>query len=48
MSSLLVVDAGNTNITVGVFRDAALVASWRLMTIHQQTVDELTLKLVMS
>ena len=46
MSSLLVVDAGNTNITVGVFRDAALVASWRLMTIHQQTVDELTLKLV--
>lgn len=46
MSSLLVVDAGNTNITVGVFRDASLVASWRLMTIHQQTVDELTLKLV--
>lgn len=46
MTSLLVVDAGNTNVTVGVFHGASLVASWRLMTIHQQTVDELTLKLL--
>ena len=45
MTTLLVVDAGNTNVTVGVFRGDQLIASWRMMTIHQQTVDELSLKL---
>lgn len=43
---LLVVDAGNTNVTVGVFRGRDLVASWRLMTIHGQTVDEFSLRLL--
>jgi type III pantothenate kinase len=43
---LLVVDAGNTNITVGVFRGRELVTSWRLMTIHGQTVDEFSLRLL--
>jgi type III pantothenate kinase len=38
-------DVGNTNIVVGVFRGEELVASWRLATVHQQTADELTLKL---
>src|SRR5436189_2238699 len=45
MTTLLVVDAGITNVTVGVFRGDQLIASWRMMTIHQQTVDELSLKL---
>ena len=42
---LLVVDAGNTNIVAGVYEGAELRASWRMMTIHAQTVDELSLKL---
>ncbi|MBZ2183874.1 MAG: type III pantothenate kinase [Bryobacter sp.] len=37
---LLAIDAGNTNITVGVFDGSALVASWRLRTIREQTADE--------
>lgn len=41
----LVIDAGNTNVCVGAWDGRSLAASWRLMTIHQQTVDEFTLKL---
>lgn len=37
---LLAIDAGNTNVTVGVFDDAKLIASWRLRTIREQTADE--------
>jgi len=40
----LVIDAGNTNVCVGAWDGRILAASWRLMTIHQQTVDEFTLK----
>jgi len=29
---LLVIDAGNSNLTLGVFRDAELLAQWRLLT----------------
>lgn len=29
---LLVIDAGNSNLTLGVFRDAELIAQWRLLT----------------
>ena len=43
---LLVIDAGNTNVTVGVFRGKELVTSWRLMTIHGQTVDDFSLRLL--
>lgn len=38
---LLAIDVGNTNIVIGVFRDAALVHSWRLTTIRERTSDEL-------
>ena len=37
---LLALDAGNTNITVGVFEYSKLVAHWRLRTVHEQTADE--------
>jgi type III pantothenate kinase len=37
---LLALDAGNTNITVGVFDGGRLIAHWRLRTVHDQTADE--------
>ncbi len=37
---LLALDAGNTNITVGVFDGPRLTAHWRLRTVHDQTADE--------
>lgn len=37
---LLAIDAGNTNVTVGVFDGPKLIASWRLRTIRDQTADE--------
>ncbi len=38
---LLAIDVGNTNIVLGVFRDADLVHSWRLATLRERTSDEL-------
>ena len=37
---LLALDAGNTNVTIGVFRNGTLAHRWRLRTIHDQTEDE--------
>jgi type III pantothenate kinase len=37
---LLTLDVGNTNTVLGLFRDASLVAHWRLTTARDQTVDE--------
>src|SRR6267142_5089974 len=37
---LLVIDVGNTNTSLGVYRDSELVAHWRLTTEHSRTVDE--------
>jgi type III pantothenate kinase len=37
---LLALDVGNTNITIGAFKDAELTGRWRLRTIREQTVDE--------
>jgi len=45
MSRLAVVDAGNTNITAGIFEGRRLVTSWRLRTVHGMTEDELSLLL---
>jgi len=39
-SNLLVVDLGNTNIVLGVYRDDELVNSWRLATARERTADE--------
>lgn len=37
---LLAIDAGNTNLTIGVFRGAQILARWRLRTVHEKTADE--------
>lgn len=37
---LLALDAGNTNLTVGLFDGPELVSRWRLRTVHEQTADE--------
>ena len=37
---LLVIDAGNSNTSLGVFRDKELLAHWRLTTNPARTIDE--------
>jgi len=37
---LLALDAGNTNITIGLFDGKQLANRWRLATVHNQTEDE--------
>ncbi|MBM3776506.1 MAG: type III pantothenate kinase [Acidobacteria bacterium] len=37
---LLAIDAGNTNLTAGVFENERLLAQWRLSTVHDRTADE--------
>jgi type III pantothenate kinase len=40
VSNLLVVDVGNTNIVLGIYRGDELVNSWRLATARDRTADE--------
>ena len=42
---LLALDIGNTNITLGVFDDERLVATWRLSTDHAKMPDEYSIML---
>ena len=37
---LLVIDAGNTNTSLGVYEGGELIAHWRLTTARNRTVDE--------
>lgn len=37
---LLAIDVGNTNITLGLYRDERLTESWRLETVQDRTSDE--------
>jgi type III pantothenate kinase len=37
---LLAIDAGNTNITLGLFREQELIAQWRLLTERDRSSDE--------
>jgi type III pantothenate kinase len=39
-SHLLVVDVGNTNIVLGIYRDEVLINSWRMATARERTADE--------
>jgi len=39
-SNVLVVDAGNTNIVLGLFEGEELISSWRLATARERTADE--------
>jgi type III pantothenate kinase len=38
--NLLVVDVGNTNIVLGIYRNDELATSWRLATARERTADE--------
>ena len=38
---LLAIDAGNSNVTIGLFDNRKLVRTWRLRTVRDQTSDEL-------
>jgi len=40
MSNLLVVDVGNTNVVLGIYRGDVLAGSWRLATARERTADE--------
>jgi len=42
---LLTLDAGNTNVTIGIFEDRKVLTRWRLRTAHDQTPDEWGIKL---
>jgi type III pantothenate kinase len=42
---LLAIDAGNTNVTIGIFEGERIVTRWRLRTVHDQTPDEWGIKL---
>lgn len=42
---LLTIDAGNTNVTIGVFDGDKIATRWRLRTIHDQTSDEWGIKM---
>ncbi len=37
---LLAIDAGNTNLTIGVFDGPQIINRWRLRTVHEKTADE--------
>ncbi len=37
---LLAIDAGNTNLTIGVFDGPKVIKRWRLRTVHEKTADE--------
>ena len=41
MGALLAIDAGNTNVVIGAYRDSTLLATWRTATVHDRTEDEL-------
>jgi type III pantothenate kinase len=38
---ILVLDVGNTNITLGVYKEKELLEHWRLATIRERTEDEM-------
>ncbi len=37
---LLTIDVGNTNITMGIFKDEEIIAHFRLATVHERSMDE--------
>lgn len=43
---LLALDVGNTNLTFGLYRDADLVATWRITSDRTKTADEYGLQIV--
>jgi type III pantothenate kinase len=45
VSALLAIDVGNTNVVVGAYDNARLIRTWRLVTVHDRTEDELAVML---
>jgi len=45
VSTLLAIDAGNTNVVIGAYRGDKLIATWRTATDHDRTEDELAVTL---
>ena len=43
---LLCIDIGNTNITLGLYRDQEMVVAWRLATDHERMQDEYGLQML--
>ena len=43
---LLTIDIGNTNITLGLYRDEEMQAAWRLATAHERMPDEFGLQML--
>jgi type III pantothenate kinase len=43
---LLAIDIGNTNITLGLYRDSELQDAWRLATVHERMPDEYGLQIL--
>jgi type III pantothenate kinase len=43
---LLTIDLGNTNLTLGLYRDEERVAAWRLATVHERMPDEYGLQIL--
>lgn len=43
---LLTIDIGNTNVTLGLYRQRELVAAWRLATAHERMPDEYGLQIL--
>ena len=37
---LLTIDIGNTNLTLGLYREQGIIAHWRLATVHERMPDE--------
>jgi len=42
---ILAIDVGNTNIVVGAYDKDRLIRTWRLVTVHDRTEDELAVML---
>ena len=38
---LIVIDAGNSNTVIGLYRDSELLTHWRIQTTGYRTADEL-------
>jgi type III pantothenate kinase len=43
---ILVLDAGNTNIVLGVYKDEKLIADWRISTDSKRTADEYGIQVI--
>jgi type III pantothenate kinase len=46
MAMIFVIDVGNTNTVLGIFKDRDLTNHWRLRTIHDMTGDELGIQIL--